>query len=157
MFLIRFIVKSLICCCLPNLLMQHVHGIRERQLKGILLLFETLSGPVCIAFILLSPICFPACESWEFTCNNGQCRESYVACNRRIDCHDGSDETNCSKFASQPFHSNILTFLLTDESSKCSVFNFLHICAKHSVSFKIRIAKSSLKPTQAEKIGQLSR
>jgi len=39
-----------------------------------------------------------ACGRNQFRCNDGRCISSTGRCNRRLDCADGNDETNCSQF-----------------------------------------------------------
>lgn len=41
------------------------------------------------------------CRSNEFTCNDGSCIPEYQKCDKRRDCRDGSDESNCIDSGSQ--------------------------------------------------------
>ena len=36
-----------------------------------------------------------ACEANQFRCNDGQCIDNSLKCDRKYDCQDGSDELNC--------------------------------------------------------------
>lgn len=38
------------------------------------------------------------CSRGEFRCNTGECIPASRRCDLRVDCHDGSDENDCSKY-----------------------------------------------------------
>ena len=40
-------------------------------------------------------LCLGNCSEYQFQCRNGQCIDATLACNRVIDCADGSDESGC--------------------------------------------------------------
>lgn len=40
----------------------------------------------------------PQCRHDEFTCQDGACIPHGRRCDRRRDCHDGSDEIDCRKY-----------------------------------------------------------
>lgn len=52
---------------------------------------------ICFNFILIK--LEPAdCQANEFRCGDGTCINSELKCNRKYDCHDGSDELSCGRF-----------------------------------------------------------
>lgn len=65
---------------------------------------EVIFLKVCLFFYcLLKPVYFlletnevdVSCRPNEFKCRNGQCIDSRRKCDRRNDCGDSSDESNC--------------------------------------------------------------
>jgi len=38
------------------------------------------------------------CSSSEFQCGSGECISLSSRCNRRVECHDGSDEEGCCEY-----------------------------------------------------------
>jgi len=41
------------------------------------------------------------CSGDEFRCDNGQCINATLRCDRKYHCRDGTDEFHCGKFVSQ--------------------------------------------------------
>lgn len=48
-------------------------------------------------FIIFSAV--KDCKSGQFRCFDGSCIAMMWKCDREIDCHDGSDESDCGKFS----------------------------------------------------------
>lgn len=59
---------------------------------------------VCIIFACLhvyKKTALPSCRPDQFKCGDGKCIDYSKKCNRHYDCHDQSDERDCSKFIVQ--------------------------------------------------------
>ena len=50
---------------------------------------------IFIQFVYIAP---PTCAYYQFQCNNGECIDNRLHCDRKYDCRDGSDEQDCGEW-----------------------------------------------------------
>ncbi|XP_055063524.2 MAM and LDL-receptor class A domain-containing protein 1 isoform X1 [Misgurnus anguillicaudatus] len=55
------------------------------------------------------------CRPEEFSCVRGGCLSEYNVCDFKVDCEDGSDETDCSQFMRCDFQEGFCSFQVQDE------------------------------------------
>jgi len=59
-----------------------------------------------------------ACSRLQFRCASGQCRSYYDQCDGDCDCHDCSDEVNCSKLTSDLYPAVIITVYIMSQKTR---------------------------------------